>query len=216
MAAAVPAAVLALLLLPATAPATVHVPITTAATAKSIPLPTPPPQLVATTGATAQPAPLRPHILLLIADDYGWANAGWHSKQNAEVRTPHMNELVAQGIELNRACEDCSPHPLLSTLRLTFNVPFACHVRPPHADQYKFCSPTRCSLQSGRLPVHVNFQNLDPAVHNPSDPVSGFAGIPRMMTGMAELLKRANYSTHFIGKVRLTPPSFTVDSFFRC
>ena len=186
MAAAVPAAVLALLLLPATAPATVHVPITTAATAKSIPLPTPP-QLVATTGATAQPAPLRPHILLLIADDYGWANAGWHSKQNAEVRTPHMNELVAQGIELNRACEDCSPHPLLSTtLRLTFNVPFACHVRPPHADQYKFCSPTRCSLQSGRLPVHVNFQNVVPAVHKVPSSTEGTAAVAK---GSSRLLR---------------------------
>ena len=54
--------------------------------------------------------------------------------------------LVADGIELNRAY------------------------------QYKFCSPTRCSLQSGRLPVHVNTENADPAAHNPEDPVSGFAG----------------------------------------
>ena len=44
---------------------------------------------------------------------------------------------------------------------------------------YKVCSPTRSSFQSGRLPVHVNTDNADPAVYNPADPVSGFAGIPR-------------------------------------
>ena len=35
----------------------------------------------------------------------------------------------------------------------------------------------RSSLQSGRLPVHVNVANLGPEVWNPSDPVSGFAAI---------------------------------------
>ena len=44
---------------------------------------------------------------------------------------------------------------------------------------YMFCSPTRSSLQSGRLPVHVNVLNLQPTTWNPQDPVSGFAAIPR-------------------------------------
>jgi arylsulfatase B len=118
--------------------------------------------------------PPKPHIFMMVADDYGWANAGWHRSANdrTEVRTPHMNALVAAGVELDRAY------------------------------QYKFCSPSRCSLQSGRLPVHVNHINADPAVHNAADPVSGFAGIPRAMTGIAEHLKRASppYATHFIGK----------------
>lgn len=65
---------------------------------------------------------------------------------------------------------------------------------------YKFCSPTRSSLQSGRLPVHVNDQNLPPTMHNPNDPVSGFAAIPRNMTGMATKLKEAGYACHQIGK----------------
>jgi arylsulfatase A-like enzyme len=113
----------------------------------------------------------QPHIVLLVADDFGWANAGWHRPEGwDEVRTPRMNELVSHGIELNRAY------------------------------QYKFCSPSRSSLQSGRLPVHVNFVNADPAVHNPADPVSGFAGIPPAMTGIAEHLKHVGYLTHFIGK----------------
>ena len=68
-------------------------------------------------------------------------------------------------------------------------------------DTYQVCSPTRSSFQSGRLPVHVNVVNADPATYNPADPISGFAGIPRPMTGLAAVLKRAGYATHQVGKV---------------
>jgi len=65
---------------------------------------------------------------------------------------------------------------------------------------HKYCSPSRSSYQSGRFPYHVNVQNLDMDVANPDDPVSGFAGIPRNMTGIAEKLKSAGYATHMVGK----------------
>ena len=42
---------------------------------------------------------------------------------------------------------------------------------------------------SGRLPIHVNIQNAQPDIYNEKDPVSGMAGIPRNMTGMASKLK---------------------------
>ena len=45
-----------------------------------------------------------------------------------------------------------------------------------HAYSYKFCSPTRSCLQSGRLPVHVNVLNIPPTVWNPADPVSVAVG----------------------------------------
>jgi hypothetical protein len=64
----------------------------------------------------------------------------------------------------------------------------------------QFCSPTRCALQSGRLPTHVNVVNADMAIYNPKDPISGFAGIPRNMTGMAEHMKAGGYATHQTGK----------------
>jgi arylsulfatase B len=75
--------------------------------------------------------------------------------------------------------------------------PLAC---PPTADVHKFCSPTRCAIQTGREPVHVNVINADPSVHNPADPVGGYAGIPRNMTGVAEIMRTASYSTHMVGK----------------
>ena len=60
-------------------------------------------------------SPALPHVLIVLLDDYGWANAGWHRNYTApggtfvpatpEVVTPHMNSLVAAGIELDRACK---------------------------------------------------------------------------------------------------------------
>ena len=73
---------------------------------------------------------------------------------------------------------------------------------PPHAPQHKYCSPTRSSLQSGRLPIHVNVLNADMSSYNPHDPVSGFAGVPRNMTGISAVMKKGGYATHM---VRLFP-----------
>jgi hypothetical protein len=51
----------------------------------------------------------KPHVFFLLVDDYGWAGAGWHNKVlssgQREVQTPHMDKLVATGIELNHHCE---------------------------------------------------------------------------------------------------------------
>ena len=65
---------------------------------------------------------------------------------------------------------------------------------------YKICSPSRCALQSGRNPVHVNVLNDAIGLHNPSDPDAGQQGIPRNMTTIAAKLAGAGYSTHAIGK----------------
>ena len=44
---------------------------------------------------------------------------------------------------------------------------------------YKYCSPTRTAIQSGRNPYHVNPLNAAPEIYNPADPVSGMAAMPR-------------------------------------
>merc|ERR1712070_1370464 len=96
-------------------------------------------------------------------------------------QTPNMVQLVKEGVELDR-------HYV-----------------------YKYCSPTRTAVQSGRNPIHVNALNLDPDVHNPDDPVSGYAAMPRNMTGMAEHMLRAGYQTHMYGKwdVGMATPEHT-------
>ncbi len=110
-----------------------------------------------------------------------------------KVQTPSIDSLVTNGIKLDR-------HYV-----------------------HKFCSPTRCAIQSGRAPIHVrkmrelsfscqgmvlyiyilltvhsdntrhvagrlfvakvNVINAAPEVSNPDDPVAGFAGMARNMTG---------------------------------
>ena len=84
-------------------------------------------------------------------------------------------------------CPRPPPHP---TPRLTA-LPHLC------VACQKFCSPTRSAAQTGRNPIHVNVQNLDPNNYNPKDPVSGMSAVPRNMTGVAEVMKRAGYKTAF-------------------
>jgi arylsulfatase A-like enzyme len=59
----------------------------------------------------------KPNILLIVADDLGWRDVGWHG---GPFQTPHMDKLVAAGVELDRH-----------------------YVQP-------VCTPTRTALMSGR------------------------------------------------------------------
>ncbi|AMV18854.1 arylsulfatase B [Planctomyces sp. SH-PL14] len=44
-------------------------------------------------------APARPNILLIVADDLGWSDVGWHGGFS---KTPRMDALVREGIELDQ------------------------------------------------------------------------------------------------------------------
>ena len=65
---------------------------------------------------------------------------------------------------------------------------------------FKYCSPSRSAFHSGRNPIHVNVVNGQTTLHNPADPVSGFSGIPKNMTTIAEKLVAAGYRAHAVGK----------------
>ena len=119
----------------------------------------------------AEAAP--PHIVLVLVDDYGYNNIGYHAKSqpNAdEIVTPHMDSLAATGITLER------------------------HYA------FRFCSPSRSSFNTGRNPIHVNVGNDALTLFNASDPISGASGIPRNMTAIAEKMKGAGYHTVQAGK----------------
>ena len=112
-----------------------------------------------------------PHIIFMMVDDWGWANVGYHrDPPTREVDTPNFDELRKKGLELDQ-------HYV-----------------------YQFCSPSRSCLMSGRLPIHVNDQNKEMSTYNPQDPISGFAGIPRNMTGLASKMKEGGYAAHQVGK----------------
>ena len=113
----------------------------------------------------------KPHIVFLLVDDWGWANVGYHRSQpTPEVATNNFDRLLKEGLELDQ--------------HYTFNQ----------------CGPSRCSLLTGRLPIHVSDRNIEPQYYNPKDPVSGFTGIPRNMTGIGEKMKQGGYATHMVGK----------------
>ena len=116
----------------------------------------------------------KPHILLVIVDDFGWANVGYHrtpaDDPTNEVQTPTMDSLCREGVELNQSYA------------------------------FWYCSPSRSAIQTGRNPIHVNVNNDGLMIHNPADPVSGFAGIPRNMTTIAWKMREGGYQTYFFGK----------------
>jgi arylsulfatase A-like enzyme len=80
-------------------------------------------------GSASAAAPNRPNILLIVADDLGWADVGWHQGFG---KTPVMDRLAAEGVELDRH-----------------------YVQP-------VCTPTRTALMSGRYPGRFGPQALKP------------------------------------------------------
>ena len=114
----------------------------------------------------------KPHIVLVLADDFGHANIGYNRDPNdpasAEIHTPNMDKLAGEGVILER------------------------HYT------YRICGPSRASLQSGRLASHVNVFNTGVTVENEEDPVSGFTGIPRCVSlfpGVKKMCPNTNAST---------------------
>ena len=106
--------------------------------------------------ATSPAAP-KPHIVVLLTDNMGWANVGFHRPPAVaarEIHTPNVDALAADGLILDR------------------------HYT------YKFCSPSRSSFLSGRLPFHVNIYNDDPTM------LPG-QGVPVNMTMISTRLKGA-------------------------
>jgi hypothetical protein len=93
----------------------------------------------------------------------GYADVGFNREvPDREVVSPNLDGLVASGVHLTR-------HYV-----------------------HQYCTPTRTSVQSGRLPVHVSTGLGSPCNDN--------TGISQNMTGFAERLQEAGYTTAFAGK----------------
>merc|ERR1740133_960199 len=90
---------------------------------------------------------------------------GWHKVgwRNPELNTPAIDAHLATGIDLQRMYV------------------------------FKYCSPTRSSLMTGRLPLHVTQNNKNNDVANPG-------GADLRMTLLPERLQAVGYRTAMSGK----------------
>ena len=111
----------------------------------------------------------KPNIFMIYVDDLGFGNVGWNNNAS-EIVTPNLNQLAMnEGLILHR-----------------------------HYTHY-VCSPSRSSLQSGRLPCHVTVEGPPGSEEGLANP-NPVGGIPQNMTTIAVKMKLANYSTHMVGK----------------
>ena len=78
------------------------------------------------------PPAVKPHIVFMLVDDWGWADVGYHrSTDTKDIVTPNIDSLVKVGLQLDQ-------HYV-----------------------YNYCSPSRAALLSGRLPIRVNERNYN-------------------------------------------------------
>ena len=101
----------------------------------------------------------RPHLVMVLADDMGWNDVGFH---DSRIQTPTLDELARQGVRLVR-------HYV-----------------------YRYCSPTRSSFLSGRLPYHDHQTN--------AGLFGGAFGTNVNMTLLPAKLQAAGYLTAMRGK----------------
>lgn len=61
-----------------------------------------------TSHAAGVPAIVRPNIILIVADDLGWGDVGWHG---SSIKTPQLDQLARAGVELDQhyVSPMCSP-----------------------------------------------------------------------------------------------------------
>lgn len=120
--------------------------------------------------AHALSAPSSPRVILVIlADDVGFSQVGFIPGSPAATGgpggaslTPHLDALAAQGLRLSR-----------------------------HYTSF-WCTPSRASFLTGRLPVHVQMQQ--------SFPESPAQGIPRNMTTLGSYFTAKGWRSTAVGK----------------
>jgi arylsulfatase I/J len=100
----------------------------------------------------------------MLIDDMGWNNAPWNGNTEIQERMPYLWNMSQHGLILHR------------------------HYA------FKYCSPSRSSLLSGRLPLHVTQNNKNNRIENPG-------GADLRMTLLPQRLKQVgNYYTALVGK----------------
>jgi arylsulfatase A-like enzyme len=122
--------------------------------------------------AAVASAPL--NIVVLVADDYGWADLGANNPATF-YETPNLDRFAAQGVR--------------------FTAGYAAN---------PVCSPTRYSVMTGKYPTRAGLTNWLPGVRTErfrEAPLTLQMALEE--TTLAELLRPAGYHTAFVGKWHL-------------
>lgn len=114
-----------------------------------------------TRAPSQQPAPTRPNIVLVMADDQGWGDIGYNG--HPVLKTPNLDEAAAAGVRFDRF-----------------------YASAP------VCSPTRCSVLTGRHPNRFGCFNWGNTLR------------PQEIT-IAEALRTVGYATGHFGKWHVGP-----------
>lgn len=115
----------------------------------------------------------RPNIILILADDLGYADVGFNRdssfpEDQGVILTPNIDALANTGVILKNA-----------------------HVVHP------FCGPSRVALLTGIYPHRIGAQ------YNLPNDITTTLGIPQNETYFSKVLQDANYNTSAIGKWHL-------------
>ena len=121
-------------------------------------------------------APEAPHIVFTLVDDWSWEI--W-PRERSFAASHDQREADVQQQQQQRAW-----HLLPNVAQLLVDDGMSLD----HHYTYRVCAPTRRSLLSGRLPIHISTSNTN------------CPGIPTQMATIADTLKGAGYRTAFIGK----------------
>ena len=147
-------------------------------------------------GARAQTRRRSPNILFILADDLGWRDTGVYG--STFYRTPNIDRLAKRGMLFTEAY---AASPL--------------------------CSPTRASILTGQYPGRLRFTtpagHLKQEVLDPKLPEAAASQhkavtpetrtrLPNEYVTYAEVLKKAGYSTGFMGKWHLGRDPYLPDN----
>ena len=129
------------------------------------------------TQAEEEQPPSRPNIIFILADDLGWADVGYNGAKYYE--TPNIDRLAKAGIQFTNAYANAAN-----------------------------CAPTRASILSGQYtPRHgiltVNGSDRGDKKAQRLIPIPNKSVLDTATVSLAEMLKKANYHTAFIGKWHL-------------
>ena len=102
-----------------------------------------------------EPAPDQPNILYTLADDLGWGDISLHG---APIRTPNIDRLAAEGMELT-----------LRLARVHTDAGVTAHRPPPWALRRPRDGAFQCARTAGR---HGTLAPMLRRCHLPNKPVS--------------------------------------------